>query len=179
MRKINVIGTSASGKSTFGRKLAAALDVEYIEMDALMWGPNWTVTPDDLFFPKVEAALAGKDGWVLDGNYTRTIPIKCKEVDTVVWIDLPFWLNLKQSVQRALRRIWTQQEMWPGTGNVEQWGRLFSRDSIVLWMVRVYWRNRKRNAGLLTAEEYAHIDFVRLRSHREMTAFLQDLGVQR
>ena len=176
MKKINIVGTSGSGKSTLGRRLAAVLNVEYIEMDALFWGPNWTETPDELFFPKVEAALAGKDGWVLDGNYTRTIPIKWKDVDMVIWIDLPFWLNLKQSVSRALHRIWTKEEMWPGTGNVEEWGKLFSRNSIVWWMIKVYWRNRKRNVQWFTAEEYAHINFVRLRSHREISDFLHNFG---
>lgn len=175
MKRINVIGTSGSGKSTFGRKLADALEVEYIEMDALFWGPNWTEMPDGLFFPKVEAALSGKDGWVLDGNYTRTIPVKWEDVDTVIWIDLPFWLNLNQSVKRALKRVRSQEEMWPGTGNVETWRKLFSKDSIVLWMIRVYWRNRKRNARWFTAEAYAHINFIRLGSRRELKDFLSSL----
>ena len=176
MKRINVVGTSGSGKSTAGRKLAAILEVEYIEMDALFWGPNWTETPDDQFFPKVEAALAGKEGWVLDGNYTRTIPVKWKEVDTVIWIDLPFWLNLMQSVTRALKRVRTQEEMWSKTGNVETWGKLFSKDSIVVWMIKVYWRNRQRNAKWFTAEEYAHINFIRLSSRREIKDFLARLN---
>lgn len=35
--KINVVGTSGSGKSTFSRRLAAQLAIPYIEMDALFW----------------------------------------------------------------------------------------------------------------------------------------------
>lgn len=38
---INVVGTSASGKSTYSKELAAMLDVQYIEMDLLFWKPNW------------------------------------------------------------------------------------------------------------------------------------------
>ncbi|MEL7532145.1 MAG: adenylate kinase, partial [Bacteroidota bacterium] len=32
MKKINVIGTSASGKSTFAKKLAKELDLPYVEI---------------------------------------------------------------------------------------------------------------------------------------------------
>lgn len=41
MKKINVVGTSGSGKSTFARMLANQLNAPYIEMDALHWLPEW------------------------------------------------------------------------------------------------------------------------------------------
>ena len=77
MKRINVVGTSGSGKSTISKKLAENLGVPYIELDALFWGPNWTTTPDDEFFESLEKQLTATDGWVLDGNYSRTTPIKC------------------------------------------------------------------------------------------------------
>jgi gluconate kinase len=40
MDKVNVVGTSGSGKSTFSQQLARVLDCEYIEMDRLHWKPN-------------------------------------------------------------------------------------------------------------------------------------------
>jgi hypothetical protein len=39
--RINVVGTSGSGKTTFARQLAARLDLPYYEMDALFWKPGW------------------------------------------------------------------------------------------------------------------------------------------
>ena len=41
MKRINVIGTSGSGKSHFSNRLATKLNVPYIEMDAMFWLPNW------------------------------------------------------------------------------------------------------------------------------------------
>lgn len=41
MKRINVVGTSGSGKSTFGRQLSQQICAPYIEMDALFWQPNW------------------------------------------------------------------------------------------------------------------------------------------
>ena len=45
--RINVIGTSGSGKSSFSKRLAEKLDVPYIELDALHWKPNWTKSTDE------------------------------------------------------------------------------------------------------------------------------------
>jgi len=41
MRRINVVGTSASGKSTFARMLAQKLQLDYIELDDLFWLDDW------------------------------------------------------------------------------------------------------------------------------------------
>ena len=72
--KINIIGTSGSGKSTFGRRIAEALAIPYIEMDRLYWRANWQGTPDDEFLATLEKALAASPDWVLDGNYNRGPP---------------------------------------------------------------------------------------------------------
>ena len=41
MKRINVVGTSGSGKSTFSQVLANKLNYPYLEMDAMFWKPNW------------------------------------------------------------------------------------------------------------------------------------------
>jgi adenylate kinase family enzyme len=77
MKKINVIGTTGSGKSTFSKALANRIDCPYIQMDQLFWKPNWVEPSDDEFIPKVKSAVSGAS-WVLDGNYSRTNDIKCR-----------------------------------------------------------------------------------------------------
>jgi len=42
MRRVSVVGTVGSGKTTFARALARKLDVPYVELDELNWGPRWT-----------------------------------------------------------------------------------------------------------------------------------------
>lgn len=104
-RRINVVGTSASGKFTFARALATKLGLSDIELDNLFWLDNWQETADREFFDKIQAAIdQAKDGYVIDGNYTRSIPVKWAEIDSVIWIDLPFHLNLYRSIKRAIQR---------------------------------------------------------------------------
>ena len=104
--KVNVIGTSGSGKSTFSKALACALNIPYVEMDRLHWEPNWTASSDDEFFSTLEQALCG-GSWVLDGNYTRTTHIKWRRVDRVIWLDYSFARTLYQACKRALSRAIT------------------------------------------------------------------------
>ena len=87
--RINVVGTSGSGKSTFAKSIAKKFNAPYVQLDELHWKPNWEESSDEEFFPKLEKALLS-DMWILDGNYTRTIPIKWKRVQMVVYLDLPF-----------------------------------------------------------------------------------------
>ncbi len=49
-KKINVIGTSGAGKSTFSKKLAQALNYPYIEMDKVFWESNWKWPTDEKLF---------------------------------------------------------------------------------------------------------------------------------
>lgn len=52
--KINVVGTSASGKTTFSLELANKLNLAYIELDDLLWQDDWKETNDPEFFQKIQ-----------------------------------------------------------------------------------------------------------------------------
>jgi adenylate kinase family enzyme len=176
VQRINVVGSSGSGKSTFGKALADALGVRHIEMDALFWGPNWRWLPDEEFFAEVHSAVS-RDAWVLDGNYTRTIPVKWERVDMVIWLDYSFPRTFYQSLKRALRRSLTKEELWEGTGNRESFRKsFFSRDSIILWSVQNFRQIRRKYEALMVDEKYSHLTFVRLRGPSEAADFLATIS---
>lgn len=172
--KINVIGSSGSGKSTFSARLAKELDIEHIEMDSIFWGENWYFPSDEEFLADLSQAI-NKDRWVLDGNYSRSNALKWADVDTIIWIDFSFSRTLYQSFTRAIKRIYSGKEIWPETGNKETFKKAFlSKDSIILWMISNYRRNRIRYAELMNNEEYSHINFIRLTSPSECSDFFQN-----
>ena len=172
-QRINVVGASGSGKSTFSRKLSAILSVPHVEMDAIFWQPNWQESDDDTFFSKLSAEISPLSSWVLDGNYTRSIPIKWDKVGLVIWLDYSFTRTVFQAIRRAISRAWSQKELWAGTGNKETFRKLFSKDSIVLYTIKSYKRTRKKYELILLDEKYSHIEFIRLRSRKESEEFLQ------
>lgn len=175
--KINVVGTSGSGKSTLSKRLAQRLNVPCIEIDRLYWRPDWQGTPDDELFARLAQRLAAAPGWVLDGNYNRTRPVKWRSVDAVVWLDYGFCRTLRQAVRRAVLRAWRRHELWPGTGNRESFRRtFFSRESILWWTMKTWRQNRRRYLADMQDPRYAHIRFVRLRNQRETEAFIASLS---
>lgn len=174
-RRINVIGTSGTGKTSFSRPLAEVLGLPLIEMDRLYWLPDWKDPEEGDFLAKVSKAVSG-ESWVLDGNYNRTRPIKWASVDCVVWLDYPFLKTFRQAVLRAFRRSLTQEEIWPGTGNRESFRKSFlSKDSIILWTLKTYRSNRERYRELMAQDEGRAHDFVRIGSPGDAAEVLRQL----
>ncbi|MCW2254764.1 adenylate kinase family enzyme [Providencia alcalifaciens] len=173
--KINVIGCSGSGKSTFSHALASLFSVPYIELDALFWQQNWQPSSDEQLNDKLSAALkVASTGWVLDGNYTRTQPIKWQDADFVIWLDYSFIRTLYQNVRRTVSRIFNQKELWPNTGNYETWRKaFFSKDSIILWMLQTYHQGKDRRISSMADEQYKHIHFIRITTPKEADFFLE------
>ncbi|MGG4607190.1 AAA family ATPase [Providencia sp. Me31A] len=178
--KINIIGTSGSGKSTLCRQLSLLLNVPAIELDNLFWLANWQPSTDEeLTFKLSQALEQAPSGWVLDGNYTRTQAIKWKNVNMVVWLDYSLSRTLYQSVTRTLSRIRSQEELWPNTGNRENWKKaFFSRDSIILWTLKTYHQNKQRNLKHMANLDLRHIHFIRLTSPKETALFLAQMRRQ-
>lgn len=177
--KINVVGTSGSGKSALAKQLSKALDAPHVQLDQLFWQANWQETTDEVFFAQLETALtASPEGWVLDGNFDRTRPIKWRDVDMVVWIDYPIWRVFSQAIFRAIKRIISQEELWPGTGNRESFRKTFlSRKSVLLWSLKTWRQNRQRYFADMIDPRYAHIQFVRLTSRKEAQALVNNFSI--
>jgi len=171
VRRISVTATtSGNGKTTVGRELARRLDVPFVELDALVHGPNWIETPDDELRSLLEPTLAG-DGWVIDGGYRGKIGnLLWDRADVIVWIDLPLHVWLPRLLRRTVRRLRRQEELW--NGNREsirtaflEWNGLFP------YALRSHVTRRRRYG-----EELSGFRYVRLRSQAEVDAFVAGVG---
>ena len=168
-RRINVVGTTGSGKTTTARQLAERLGIPHVEMDALNWGPNWTEAGRDLLRERTAQTLVG-EAWVVDGNYSSVRDIVWGRADTIVWLDYTLLVTMTQLTRRTVRRVVTKEEMW--SGNRERWTNFFTRDSILWWALTTYRRRRRQYPVLLAQPEYAHLAVVHLRSPRAARKWL-------
>ncbi|MBI5300853.1 MAG: AAA family ATPase [Chloroflexi bacterium] len=170
MKRVNVIGTSGSGKTTFARDLARQLGCPHIELDALHWEPNWVEASREVFRARVELATRGET-WTLDGNYSKARDIVWGRADTVVWLDYTLSVVLWRVWWRTIHRGIKREELW--NGNRENLRMAFlSRDSILLWSLTTYHRRRKEYPALFARPEHAHLTIVRLPSPREAMAWM-------
>lgn len=161
-QRISIVGTTGSGKTTIARQVAQHLQIPHIELDALHWEPNWQAASPQVFRERVTEALSG-DRWVVDGNYSAVRDIIWSQANTVVFLDYSFWLIMVRLLQRTMRRSLKQEELW--NGNREGIRKSFlSQESIVLWMLQTYQRNRKQYPLLFQRAEYAHLSVVHLQS---------------
>ncbi|MBW4498966.1 MAG: AAA family ATPase [Scytonema hyalinum WJT4-NPBG1] len=172
MQRISVVGTTGSGKTTLARQIAQRLTIPHVELDRLHWEPNWIEVADHVMRERVTQALASNT-WVVDGNYSLVRDIVWGKADTVVWLDYPLWVVMKQLVWRTFHRVVTQQEVC--NGNRESWKKTFSRDSIILWALQTYHRRRKEYPVLLKKPEYTHLQVVHLRSPQATRDWLLNL----
>ena len=173
LRRVVVIGTTGSGKTTLARDLALAHGVPHVEMDAYRHGPNWTETPDDEFRRLLDHALRG-DGWVADGNYRVTRDVVWARATAIVWLDYTFGVVFWRLLLRTLRRGILRQTLW--NGNKENlFEHLFTPNSLFWWAVKSHWRHRRTLPSEFAEPRYAHLRVVRLRSARETALWLADL----
>ncbi len=169
MHRVNVVGTSCSGKTTLARGLAERLDMPHVEFDALFWGPDWTPVQAQLFRARVTAALEGSR-WVADGGYATVRDVTWSRADTVVWLDYPLALVLGRWARRTVRRIRSRQESWAGTGNRESVRNALRRDGLLWWILGTHRRRRREMARAMA--ERPDLSWVRLSSPAEAERWL-------
>ena len=171
MRRVAVVASaSGNGKTTLGRELARQLDVPFVEMDALVHGPNWAETSDEELRRAVEPVVAAEE-WVIDGTYRGKLgDLVAERAELVVWLDLPIRVWLPRLLRRTVRRIVRREELWNGNRETMR-GALFGRDSLILFACRRHFRRRR-----VYPAELARFNVVRLRSPREVEQWLANVS---
>jgi adenylate kinase family enzyme len=170
-RRICVIGTSGAGKTYVAEALAAKLGIPYVCNDAIIWHPNWVPTPPDERAVEMEAATRGP-AWTFDGNFgSPEDDVVLERCDTIVWLDLPRWQVWPAVTRRTLRGLITKRPHWRD-GNVERWRIFFSGENIIWWSVKTYARRRREYVRLFVEPAYADRVRIRLRSRRDVDAWL-------
>lgn len=174
-KRIVVIGATGCGKSTLAEQLAQKLGVDYVELDALHWEPNWVKAPLQVFRQRTEKATRSA-GWALAGNYHVVRDIIWPRAEAVVWLDYPFLLVFGRLLRRIWQR-WRSHELLWGTNYEPFWVhlKLWSDDSLIKWLFKTYWRRRREYPLLLARPEYAHLKVFHFRHPRELKAWLEAL----
>lgn len=166
-----VIGTSGAGKSTFAAALASKLGCRYVDLDHLHWGPGWTPVGTPAFAAAVMAATDG-ECWVADGNYSAVRDVLWPRATHVLWLNFGRATVYSRVLRRTIRRIVFRTTL--SHGNRETFRAAFlSHDSILLWSLTTFAKNRRKFAALRGDPQYSHLAWTEIRHPVSARAFIE------
>ncbi|MCD4653031.1 AAA family ATPase [bacterium] len=162
MKRIVIIGTSCSGKTTLAKQLAKRLNIQHVELDELFWKPGWQERDREEFRILVNSSISG-GSWVIDGNHSKVRDIIWPRATTIIWLDYSFSLVFFRALKRALIRIVTKQEICAGNKETFQ-KTFFSRGSILLWVIKTYRSRKLIYPELLRSKMASHVEVITLKT---------------
>lgn len=174
-KRIVVVGTTSSGKSTLAVKLAKKIGGDFIELDALHWEPNWMEAPNEVFRERVDAATRSTV-WVVAGNYHVVREIVWSRAQVIIWLDYPFHIVFWQLLTRTIRRSVTKEKLF--SDNVENFWthmKLWSPDSLFHWLFKTYWRRKREYPMLFADQQNAHLKILHFQHPKETEAWLNTI----
>lgn len=131
-KKIMIIGSPGSGKSTFARKLRDKSGLPLFYLDMIKHKPDRTEILREEFNINL-AEIVKMPEWIIDGNYQRTLEVRMEKADTIILFDLPTEVCL----DGAKARIGTKREDLPWIeteetfeGEFKQWIEDFSEKQL-------------------------------------------------
>jgi adenylate kinase family enzyme len=149
MRRVLVIGSGGAGKSTFAIELAKRTGLPLVHLDALYWQPGWQPLSKSAWASTVERLIA-EERWIMDGNFGGSLERRLAACDTVVFLDLPWWICLWRVIGRRVRHHGrTRPEMSAGCNERLDWAFLW-------WIFSYPWQRRpailRRLASLMPGQ---------------------------
>ena len=99
MKKVIVIGCPGAGKSTFARKLRDRTSLPLYYLDMIWHMADGTNISREAFVRQV-SEIVGREQWIIDGNYLRTMEARIAACDTIFLLDYPVELCLEGVEER-------------------------------------------------------------------------------
>ncbi len=171
-RRVVVVGSSGSGKTTFARELSGVLGAPHVELDALYWGPGWKPVPAGQFRSDFADSISG-DSWVVDGNYASVRADLWKAAGSVIWLNFSFPLVFSRATSRTFRRLVSGEALY--SGNREALSQVFDPDWIPWWVIRTFRRRRREYRSMFESDAFPHLNLVELKSPKEADRLLARL----
>lgn len=164
-KKIIIVGSGGSGKSTFAKRLGAVTGLPVIHLDKEFWQPNWVETPRDEWIEKQKQFISGEE-WIIDGNYDGTLEIRFCAAELVIFLDINPVVCVLSAVKRTgKKRSDLPQDLTEPT--------VFSKDfrDFAKWIWSYPKTGKKKVLEL--HEKYPEKPFLRIKSRRELKRYVK------
>ncbi|MEO8514171.1 MAG: adenylate kinase [Ignavibacteria bacterium] len=171
-KKIVIVGSSGSGKTTFAGRLSQLTKIKQYEIDSMFWKPNWVQTGDEEFRGLV-GDVTCRDEWIIDGNYRRVQDLTVGRANTVIWLDMNLPRIMYRVTLRTAGRLVSKKPLWHN--NRESLKTTFSKDSIILYSLNNYRSKKRWYNRLINNEELKHVEWLIIKNQKEERKFWDTL----
>lgn len=117
MKRILVLGSGGSGKTTFSRKMAEKTALPLYHLDSLYWKPGW-IEPEKTEWRAKLTDLVAQEEWIIDGSYGGTLDLRVPRAELIIFLDIsPYrciWNILKRRIKYARFTGLARPGMAPG-----------------------------------------------------------------
>lgn len=167
MERVMIIGCGGAGKSTLARALGEKTGLPVVHLDQIWWAPgNWQHIEKEEFDARLLEEMK-KPQWILDGNFNRTIEMRLKECDTVIYLDFSRTFCLFSWLKRVITN-WghARADMAPGC---KEW---FDPE-MAIWIWNFNKKNRENYYRLIN--EAKDVETIVLKNRRMVKRFLNSI----
>jgi adenylate kinase family enzyme len=166
VRRIAVVGSGGSGKTTFARELGRRTGLPVIHLDHYFWKPGWVQLNAEEWRATRSELLAG-DAWIADGEQGGSFDVQFSRADTVVVLALDRVVCLTRALKRCAFQH-GQDVQAPGCP------AYFDRD-LLRW-VWCYPKEGRRYLDDALTFYRGDLDVVELTSCRAVSVYLANAG---
>lgn len=116
MKRILIIGSPGSGKSTLSFSLAEKLKYPILHLDRIYHIDNTHAVTRDVFLKRLRNFITQNRSYIIDGNYTGTLEERIEDADTIIHLDFDTEICLENIEKRRLSNQ-ARPDMAPGFDN--------------------------------------------------------------
>ncbi len=105
-RKIHIIGSVGSGKTTLARKLSAQVGIPYYELDNVVWerGPQGDRRRTEKERDALLQEIIASDNWIIEGVHHTWIMESLRQADQIILLDPPYSQRTYRIIKRFIKQ---------------------------------------------------------------------------
>lgn len=161
-KRIAVIGLPGSGKSTFAIQLGQLLNIPVHHLDSHCF--TGRVKRDHCDFVSLQQAIIDQESWIIEGCSIKTLDMRFKRADTVIYLDFPRF----QCIWRVFKRAFSFNPILSNSGCA----------NFVNWTLLIYiWTFKKEKRPIIDKlrAQYPHLAFHLLKNEKELELLVKNL----